>query len=256
MELNHFSFESKFWFSFKPHLITFGFESLPKDIHFTLVFDERQPDINFHVTKNASNPKNKPQIKIAIIDKKVFEEVISEIGIEIIKSVLEPISFEQINMEETGYLSFDRLEEIEEYSLSNLHEIFKEIIHIKRKKRLKIQGDIDSNVIKFTSSKFMETVVYNNIIDFPIEYDKPVDGGLMITNENVIQVIRINENWYKFNLNSNPLEALKSFVEPELINHLIKTTKDSIEILTSCETFSDSQIHNNPVRLIWDEKTK
>ncbi len=70
---DYFSINKKFWIKLSNRLISFGCDALPNNVHFTIGFDERSPDINFHITKNTSDAKNKPQIKIFVTNKKELE---------------------------------------------------------------------------------------------------------------------------------------------------------------------------------------
>lgn len=91
----------------------------------------------------------------------------------------------------------------------------------------------------------------NHIEDFLIDFNKPIDGGIILTEDKAIHVIRINENWYNFNLNFKPIDLLKLIIEPTLAEQLVEKVKKEIEIIKTCNTYADSKIHNDPVRLIW-----
>lgn len=254
LKLNYFSIENLFWVEIKPHLVSFGLSSLPKDIHFTIGFDKRKPDVNFHITKNVPDHNNKPQLKIVVIDKKLFEVIFPEIGINIIKSFLEPISIDELKEKynnDIGFLSFDKLEKFEGYSLSDVFENFKENIQIKGSKKLKIKGDIEEKFLNFVTDEKKQDDLLNHIEDFLIDFNKPIDGGIILTEDQVINVIRINENWYNFNLNFKPIDLLKLIIEPTLAEQLVEKVKKEIEIIKTCNTYADSKIHNDPVRLIW-----
>src|ERR1700743_1741142 len=73
--INHISFEDSLWIKFSEELISFGHKGLPSDVHFTISFDPRNEDINFHITRNVSNQLNKPKITIACIHKELFKEL-------------------------------------------------------------------------------------------------------------------------------------------------------------------------------------
>lgn len=126
--IDHFSINDNFWIQFKSHLISFGFKRLPKDIHFTIGFDQSSPDANIHLTKNHSDPKDKPKIKLIIIDKKVLEEITPSLFTSILNYILRPLEMRQIQKEmkgEIGFISFDKRQNSEIKIESKLIELFK-----------------------------------------------------------------------------------------------------------------------------------
>ena len=147
LKLDYFKIENFGWINIRPHLISFGLNLLPDDIHFTIGFDERTSDINLHLTKNVSDKNNKPQIKIIVIEKKLFEEIIPEITLNLLYSFLTPISIDELKTkyDEIGFLSFDKLDNFEGYSFNELLENYKENLKIERKKKLKIKKEAQND---------------------------------------------------------------------------------------------------------------
>lgn len=255
LKLDYFSIENFGWINIRPHLISFVLNVLPSDIHFTIGFDERTSDVNLHLTKNVSDKDNKPKIKIIVIEKKLFEEIIPEITLNLLYSFLTPISIDELKTKynEIGFLSFDKLEHFEGYSFNELLENYKENLKIERKRKLKIKKELQNDLLNFVSDERFQNKIFDLIDELPFEFDKIIDGGLIVTNDNVIQVIRINDIWYTFNLNLKPINILKSIVEPKLAEFLVERTKSFIEIIKTCNTYSDSEKYNNPIRLEWFE---
>ena len=85
---------------------------------------------------------------------------------------------------------------------------FKEIIKIEKKTRLKIRGKIEENILNFVNDEKLQNSIFNQIEDLSIDFSKPVDGGIILTENKTIHVIRINDNWYNFNLNLKPNDII------------------------------------------------
>jgi hypothetical protein len=255
LRLDYFSIENFGWVNIRPHLISFGLNVLPSDIHFTIGFDERTSDINIHLTKNVNDNKNKPHIKLVVIDKKLFEDVVPEIALNLLYSFLTPISIDELKTkyDEIGFLSFDKLEHFEGYSFSELLENYKENLKIVRNRKLKIKKGVQNDFLNFVSDKTYQNKIFDLIDELPIEFEKSIDGGMIVTNENVIQVMRINDVWYTFNLDLKPIDILKAIIEPKLAEFLVERTKNIIQIIDTCNTYSDSETYNTPIRLEWVE---
>jgi hypothetical protein len=255
LKLDYFSIENFGWINIRPHLISFGLNLLPNDIHFTIGFDERLSDINLHLTKNVNDKENKPHIKLVVIDKKLFEEIVPEIASKLLYSFLTPISIDELKTKcnEIGFLSFDKLEHFEGYSFNELLENYKENLKKVSSRKLKIKKEVQNDLLNFVTDETYQNKIFDLIDELPIEFEKSIDGGIIITNENVIQVIRINDVWYTFNLDLNPMDILKAIVEPKLAEFLVERTKSFIEIIKNCNTYSDTEKYNTPIRLEWVE---
>src|SRR5215212_2980491 len=74
-QIDYISIEDSLWIQFTEELISFGHNGLPSDVHFTISFDRRSENINFHVTRNVSDASSKPKITIACIHKELFKEL-------------------------------------------------------------------------------------------------------------------------------------------------------------------------------------
>lgn len=259
--LNSFSIENLFWIEVKSHQINFRFSSLPKDIHFTIAFNEKSKDINLHITRNVSKnektdfEEENPQLRIVVIEKKLFMDKIFDLFLDFITSILQPISINDLKKKynnEVGFISFDNLEKIEGISLSGLYERFKKVIQIKRKKRLKIKGKIEEDILNFVKDENLNNSIFNQIEDILIDYSKPIDGGIIFTEKNVMHVIRIYESWYIFNQNLSLIEIFRLLIEPKTADYLIEKIKREIEIIKECKSRTDSEKYNYPIRLEWN----
>jgi len=176
-------------------------------------------------------------------------------AINLMHSLLIPISINELKTkyDEIGFLSFDKLENFEGYSFNDLLENYKENLKIERKRKLKIKKEVQNDLLNFISDETYQNKVFDSIDELPNKFEKSIDGGMIITNENVIQVIRVNDVWYTFNLDLNPMNILKAIVEPKLAELLIERTKNIIETIETCNTYSDSEKYNTPIRLEWIE---
>jgi hypothetical protein len=253
--IDHFSINDIFWVQIRPYLFSFGFKSLPDKIHYTIAFNESSSDINFHVTKNIADHNNRPQIKIFIIDKLLLNELAPSLTLSLLNKILQPIDMVELKSKydyKLGYISFDSLEHSNSYSLieQKLIESFKDISKFKKKTRLKLEGDIEKRIETFSTSELIQTSLIENIVDLSDEFQKPVDGGMIISEENILQVIRINENWYTIRTDLKTFDLMTTFINPKLLNHLIWKTKRAIIEVKHASTYADTIQLNNPIRLI------
>lgn len=253
--IDHISINDDFWIQLKEHLISFGFGGLPKGIHLTIAFNDNSPDINFHISKNTEQQTKKPQICIAIIDKKLLEELLPALTLSMLNKVLKPVNIEEIKTKfgnELGFISFDEMEKSETYSLTEqkLVDSFKDISKFRRKTRLKIEGDIEKQLENFATSEELYATLQNNIVDLSPEFNKPVEGGIILSEENALTVIRINKKWFSIKTKLRSVDLMTAFVNPELAKRLIRKTKRAIVRVKNAKTFEDTEPFNKPIRLV------
>ncbi len=255
--IDYFAIKDLFWIQFKGHLVSFGFKGLPNHIHLTIGFDERSADINFHVSKNMPNVKEKPQIKIFVINKELLKDDIPFLSISILKKYLKPLDLEEIKSKYGEDLYFISYNDSEDSDLSmlvknNFTDNFKDILKNKRKTRWKIDTNIDDigdRIKSFAISTEMQNFFLNNIIDLPIEFQKPVEVGMIVAEDEAFQVIRINDEWFTIRTDIKPMDLLTSFINPELAMQMIWKTKRALVCIKNAKSYSDIKNLNNPIRL-------
>jgi hypothetical protein len=257
--IDNISINDIFWIQFREHLLSFGFKGLPKDTHFTIVFDDKNPDINLHATKNVSNSKDKPQIKIVVIDKILLEEVIPSLTLLFLNKILQPLDMDEFKSKHKHglkFISFDTLECLGTYSMTErvLINSFKDIAKFRQKTRLKIKGDIANRLEAIASSEDLQSLILKNMVELSNEFKKPVDGGIIISEENYLQVIRINDRWFTFRTDIKLFDILTAIVNPKLARHLIWKTKRALVAVKNADNYTDIKHLNKPVRLVKQPK--
>ncbi|MEX0609708.1 MAG: hypothetical protein WD016_03125 [Balneolaceae bacterium] len=255
--IDHISINDLFWIQIKSHLISFGFKGLPKGVHYTIGFDSRTQDVNLHVTKNHSDPKDKPQLKIVVIDKKLLEEIAPSLALSMLNLILKPLKIETLKTDQNKRLSFISFDKLQNSKLSlsteqQLTDSFKDIIRFRKKTRLKIKGNIEQRVEKFALSEdLLESFIESlEELDLSKESSKNVEGGIILTDNSTINVIRVNNEWYTFTPEMSLLEFFSAFVNPRLARHLIWKTKRAIIHIKNTKNYSDTEEINTPIRLI------
>ena len=253
--IDHININDIFWIHIKDHLVTFGFKGLPEDTHFTISFDDKSPDINLHVTKNVSDPKNKPKITVVRINKTLLEKVAPSLTLSILNKLLQPIDIDELKNRynhDLGYITFDNFGHSDSFSLTEqkLIDSFKDISRFKKKTRLKIEGNIEKRLESIANSKDLQTSIFKNMVELSTEFQKPFEVGIIISEENILQVIRINNKWFTLKTDLKPSDLLTAFVNPRLCKHLIWKTKRALVAVKNAETYSETKHLNKPVRLV------
>lgn len=240
------------------HLFSFRSGSLPSDVHYTLVFDEKLEDINLHLTRNVPE-KSKPQIKIVVANKQMLLANAEGFLHNLMNTLLEPFDmkeFAEKNNLTVGFLSF---KEMESSGLSNLIvDEFK--IALKpyskvRSKRLKISGDFNPNLEELFGSEKIIDLLYDQMK--PVSFDNifPVEGGMLFTDTAHHHTIRIDTQWYFFRTDLSMFQLLRSLLDRKTAYHIICKTLDAIERIKVASSYEDTKPYNNPCRLQLSEIT-
>tara|TARA_B100000780_G_C21095085_1_gene441600 strand:+ start:173 stop:967 length:795 start_codon:yes stop_codon:yes gene_type:complete len=255
-KIDYISFNDIFWVQLKEHLISFGYKGLPDGIHMTIGFDKRSKDVNLHVTKNHSSIKDKPQIKIVLIEKILLEEIGLDLLMSLQHAFLKEICIKDFTDEsnsDIGFLSYSKFEKskLSDEVLEKVIERFSDLTRIKRKSRLKIKGKVEERLNYFANDEEYLEKVLNivEILDTSIDYGESIDSGILISNNSPFGVIRINNSWYTVNTELKIIDLLNTFLNKRLSNHLIWKTKRAIIKLKSAEKYSDTKEFNNPIRI-------
>ncbi len=258
---NYFSVKNNFWIQFQPHLISFGFKKLPKDIHFTVSFNSNNPDINLHITKNTNNQFDKPQITIVCIDKKLLDELSNDLIKVFFKNILKPFDIEIIkkkNHNNLGFISYDNLQSL---SISKQFEetlitSFKDYYKIKSKRRLKFNSNIEEPLQEFSNTAQIQKSLIESIIEIPEKFSIPISGGMIISENEIFHALYIKNQWYLINTEINFPSVFKEMLAPNLLKSIIWKTLRSINYITNAKTYSDTVRLNNPIRLVKQKYTE
>ena len=253
--IDSLSINDLFWVQIKEHLISFRFKGIPIDTHFTIGFDERSPDINLHITKNTADPTNKPKITIVTIDKTLLKQDINSLALKLLNKILQPFDINEYKSKydyNLGFISFENLQNTNSVSITEqgLIDSFKDISEIKNKTRLKIKGDFENRLETFAKSEKLQSEIFDNIVELTEEFTTLVDGGMIISEDNTVQVIRFNDKWFTLRTDLKPIDFVTLLVNSDLAKLLFYKTKRALVIVKNSNTFDDTRQHNKPIRLV------
>lgn len=252
---NYFSVKNNFWIQFQPHLISFGFKKLPKDIHFTVSFNSNNPDINLHITKNTNNKLDKPQITIVCIDKKLLDELSNDLIKVFFKNILKPFDIEIIkkkNHNNLGFISFNNLQSlsISKQFEETLINSFKDYYKIKSKRRLKFNSNIEEPLQEFSNTEKIQKSIFESFVEIPEKFSTPISGGIIVSENEIFHALYIKNQWYLINTEIHFPSVLEEMLAPNLLKSIIRKTLRSITYISDAKNYSDTLQFNNPIRLI------
>lgn len=239
----------------RPHLWVFGFEGLPHGQHFTLAKNSKS-GINFHITKNIAdkdNPNKKPCIPILEIDKEIIESDLSSLFLTMFFGMLNEIDIEDIkNKSELIFLSFEDLENDNTYkeNRENLFKEFKDVSKIEKKSRLKVSEEWTEKLVKLTESEKMMDLINRNSNEFRDSQPKDIDGGILISDDKVLSVIKVYNKWFELSTDKKPIEMFKQVIDERLAKFIWYNIKRSIIILKSVNSWKETENIYKPITIV------
>lgn len=238
------------WIQWKNHLVSFNYLGMPKGIHYTIAFNENSSFVNLHLTKNAeqTNNKEKPKIEICKIRKNDFFEIAPKISIGLLFHVLEEVQ-ELKNYQDYYFISFEEIENegTQKGIEKELFENFKDITKLKQNKRLKIKGEIENKLEKFSENEEIQEMILNKLGFF--KHDIKSKGGILISENEIISLFKIQNKWFKLNPEIDWKIVLSKIFGNRLFNHFKKSIAESLKIIEQANDYDDCKNFDNPITL-------
>lgn len=213
--INHFTVNDLFWINMKDHLINYSLGELPKSLHYTIVL-ENSPNVNLHITRNIDVllPKQKPSLKIFIVDKKLFENALPHLALSFFKMLFQPFDLQALRKKHGRRLYFyplDKHSSTEVRLQKKMIEVFTPIAKLTRgKTRLKLDGDIEDRLKKIVFSQEMRIAFRKNAVRLTGALQKRKKDGIIFSAEETYHVVNLGDKWYTMSQNLDPMLFLKN----------------------------------------------
>lgn len=257
--IEHFAIPGLFWINLAGHQLSFAFEWLPKDVHFTLVFGITHGIMNLHVTKNIQGPEKKPQLRIFEIETRILEENHEALIRNIFRKILVPVEFtdtEETNQDSVKYVSFDKLSQSDTYPEVQ-EELFENLRPLKvpyRKKRLKVALDEEKLEQAFSNLPLLKNAIADHSVDLSAVDPETMESGMLHDATTSIAVMKFGNQWYSLNTELKLADILSSFLPDDLAKRMIRKTLESIIHVKNAQSHAEIEHLNIPIRLIVPEK--
>lgn len=252
-KIDNISINDQFWVQFKDSLISYGLKVLPKNVHFTLSFENESEDINFHITKETGL-KDKPQIKILLINKARLIDMLPT-TLNIMFNML----FKRLNVrrlkrkyKSSQFFPFDFIESPEAQSVLETEFVngFKPITKLRKKTRLKINGNIEDQMSSMIESKQFQDMIFNFAYQEARKSNYQPAKGVVMLPTGAIGVFCIGQQWYSMRRDIKIKEFIGSVISSEMITEINWKIKRSLIAIKHAECYQDVKHLNDPIRLL------
>jgi hypothetical protein len=250
-----------FFVSFSPTVISLRFEGLPEDVHLSLSFHPDKP-LNFHVTRNTSDAGNKPHISIFKIDKGMAEAALKSLSTNMFICLLEPVdisyyqrSHRKGRIKSIKFFSLNDFEKEHKYNAfrKDIGRIFRKASTMKRKGRLRISPSIEKEFTEWAQNPELRNNLAEKFKHLPRKFLQQTDMGLLICPSYKGNVVRINDRFYSFRKETNPIDLANALLGQELTTLLLFKIRISIQRIKTANNYSEVEKANNPVTLVYED---
>lgn len=260
-DFNHISLSGGIWIRFTEGLISFGFNNLQPDIHYSVSFNNNSSYNNFHVTRNTNNADDKPQFKIACIKKDLVDELIEDMCRFLLSRVLEPVDLEELNKAGAGELRFIAHSELYESQLYNnidhqLSGIAENIFEVRKRKRLRLKDNFGEELEKIDVAEEDIFKLYENALTLDKVSSEGIISGLLFSDCNIFSVLKIQDRWYIPRREITIPELLNGVFGSALTMQLTYRLKKGIVIVKNANSYKDIVYSSAPVEIIKNLKVR
>ncbi|TAJ49987.1 MAG: hypothetical protein EPO58_14075 [Chitinophagaceae bacterium] len=253
--INHFSLEGTFRIWFEEHCTGIWWEGLPDDVHFTLSHRPEDDYVNLHVTRNFGDPRNKPKIEIARLNKDACMKMLEAFNAVFLQHGWKKLqlNLSKIRHRKSSAHYFLPLDEVQNhkrfFKLRNSMSLaFRKSSKVKQKRRLKILKSIEQEMEQLIHDPSLQKVFYKSFRKLPLWWGSKPQAGILVSDEYTGCVVITKEGVFELNRSALP-EILSRLIQPELYADFLSFIPFVIQQVSIAKTYQDTEHLDNPFPL-------
>lgn len=257
-QIDNISIKGVMWGEVKENRISFRFNGMPKDVHFTIAWNKGTGKTNLHATRNIGNDRNKPYIKILEFDKIFQQELAQLVPDVILGKIFQPISFRKLSRRKRKNIWLFFADELEKY-MEAFH-VAEELSLIwlkgsKSKKNRVIVPDIDQLAIAMVGTDGLKKIALNKMRRLKKDsFNSPsLRLGFIHTGKNMVPFISANGQCHIAKKGVGLDVLFHSFAEPEFARTLKKYIKEALLRIKNAQTRDETMPYSMPYALYLKE---
>ena len=254
-DLNFISFADKMQIHFSKDRLSFGLTTFQSDIHFTLAFNSKSPDVNFHVSRNIGEPGTKPKSEVIRMRKEIAVQLIEDLSKFLLNHVLEPLDVEILQKENIELLRFIKDTDAQTTKFyHSVNEQFSQVIFNiakeKRKGRFYVKDGVEEDLGKLSPDESSFIEYYFSGAKLSEVSSQVVESGTMITDKEFFSVINFYGKYYLPKNNIDIIALIKVFLKPKLSLQIMYRFKRAVVAVRNANTFNEIRHLNKPVIIV------
>ncbi len=253
-QIDNISIKSVMWGEVKENRISFRFNGMPKDVHFTVAWNKGTGKTNLHATRNIGDGRDKPYIRILEFDK-IFQEELAQLVPAIIwGKIFQPLSFKKYSRRERNRIRLLFADELEK-NMDAFH-ITEELGVIwrkesKTKRNRVIVPDIDQLAMAMAETDGLKKIALNKMRRLKKNsFNSPsLRLGFIHTGKNMVPFISANGQCHIAKKGLGLDVLFRSFAEPEFARTLKKYIKEALVRIKNAQTRDETMPYSIPYTL-------
>jgi hypothetical protein len=246
-DINHISWEGTFRIWFEEHCTGIWWEGLPADVHFTLSHRPQDNYVNLHVTRNYGDPRNKPKIEIARLNKEACKTMLESFDAVFHKNAWTKLklNFSKIRNKKSSahyFLLLDELQKHKQFSKfrNSMSLAFLKSSKIKQKRRLKILKTIEQEVEQLILDPSLQKTFYKSLRKLPLCWTNKPQAAILVSKDYTGCVVITKDGVFELNRSALP-EILSRLIQPDLYADLNSFIPLAIQQVSIANTYQDTE---------------
>lgn len=251
-ELNKLVIEDIWMIRFSENVTSFWFKGLPETLHFSV--SHRSGDLywNLHLTKNVTDPKDKPKITICKISTQGLITDFENLCMYILSQILEPIPMHRNRRKQAGYLikhedlnSGKALGRFRRGMKSAFQKCSKRV----GKKEFRVRKNVEEEMTSWASSKENQHLILSGLRRVPRRFSKKIEGGVLLTEKEVTGVVTVGGKLYRMKQCFAVQDIFLSLISPALLVQLHAKILHAIPRVLAASSYKQVKKWDKPVEV-------
>ncbi|HQS35841.1 MAG: hypothetical protein B7Y11_12810 [Sphingobacteriia bacterium 24-36-13] len=251
-ELNKLVIEDIWMVRFSENVTSFWFKDLPEKLHFSV--SHRPGDLywNLHLTKNVTDPTDKPKITICKISTQGLTTDFKNLCRYFMSQILEPFPIHRNRCKQASYL-------IKHEDLKNgkafgrfrkgMKSTFQKCSKRVGKKEFRVHRNAEAEITAWASSRENQHRILSGLRRVPRRFSKNIESGILLTEKEVTGVIMVGGKLYRLKQGVAAQDVFLSLISQALLTQLHEKIRHAISHVLAASLYKQVERWDNPVEV-------
>lgn len=251
-QLNKLVIEDIWMIRFSENVTSFWFKGLPEKMHFSV--SHRSGDLywNLHLTKNVTDPTDKPKITICKIRTKNLTTDFENLCRYFMSQILEPYPMHRNRRKQAGYLiKHEDLQNGEAFERfrKGMTSAFNKCSKRVGKKVFRVRKNAEAEMTAWASSRENQHRILGGSRRVPLRFSKNIESGILLTEKEVTGVVMFGGKLYRLKQGVAAQDVFLSLISPALLTQLHEKILHAIPRVLAASSYKQVERWDNPVEV-------
>jgi hypothetical protein len=251
-ELSKLVIEDIWMIRFSENVTSFWFLGLPEKLHFSV--SHRPGDLywNLHLTKNVTDPTDKPKITICKISTQGLTTDLENLCRYFMSQILEPFPMHSNRRKQAGYLvKHEDLKNGKAFGRfrKGMKSAFQKCSKRVGKKEFRVRKNAEEEMTAWAFSRENRHRILSGLRRVPRRFSKNIEGGILLTEKEVTGVVMVGGKLYRLKQGVAAQDVFLSLISPALLAQLHAKILHAIPRVLAASSYKQVERWDNPVEV-------